>query len=302
MKLSADSIWGISSEHKSILKAAEGFLQTHNYVQEHMIKDKARVKVNFGQYLTDLITLKFITQNGRTFKLSIPGYDCLAINSLRKLGLRMVGGQIGIGKESDILLANYEGKDACLKIHRLGRHCFTKIQERGLKNEENWFLANKESARKEADFMKLFKDSDNPEINKRIPQFYACNRHIIVMELLENYDTLYKVTVNNPEIISLRMLQFLKDLWDMGYAHGDFNEFNIMVNDDDIKVIDFPQCVPVTDEKALFYLKRDIECIHSFFWKKNFYEVDDSMFEEIYKNYQIKIEVHKSGLELRKNN
>lgn len=295
MKLSMDGVWQITKDHTKILEAAESFVKSHAYVQVHMISNKSHIKANFNEYLRDLVKLKFIQNFGQTFKLSLSGFDCLAINSLRKLGLEAMGSQIGIGKESDIYIGKFKGKDVAIKVHRLGRSSFVKIDERNLKNEDNWFLANKESARIEAEFLKLFSSN-------LVPKYYACNRHMIVMEYLERYEPLFNVTVENPAEVSRAMLEFLKILWEKGYAHGDFNEFNVMVSGDKIKVIDFPQCIPVTDSRALSYLKRDIECVHKFFWKKNFHVCDDSIFNEIFEQNNIKIDVYRSGYEMRINN
>lgn len=51
-----------------------------------------------------------------------------------------------------------------------------------------------------------------------------------------------------------------------GLIHGDFNEFNIMINQDsEITVIDFPQCVSINHLNAEDYFDRDVECIYTFF-------------------------------------
>lgn len=291
MKLLMDGVWNITKDHRNVLEAAESFLKTHHYVQEQMIKNKSRIKSNFSVILRDLVKLRFIQCFGPTFKLSLSGFDCVAINKLRELGLNEMGSPIGIGKESDIYLGKFKKNDVAIKVHRLGRSSFTRIEERELNGEDNWFSANKESAYKEAQFLQLF--SKLP-----VPTYYCYCKHMVVMELLDSYDTLYRVTVEEPEIVSNKMLLFLKEMWDMGYAHGDFNEFNVMVCGSDIKVIDFPQCVVSTDPKAIFYLKRDIECVHKYFWKKNRIVCDDSMFADIYKSTGIQMDVERNGYDL----
>lgn len=291
MKLWMDGVWLISKDHLRILEAAEAFIKTHNYVPIRMLSGKSQIKANFNEYLRDLVKLRFIQNFSSTFRLNIGGFDCLAINHFRKLGLEAMGTPIGIGKESDIHIATFKGRNVVIKIHRLGRSSYTKIDERNLKNEDNWFLANCESARNEAEFLKLF-------ACEFIPEYFACNRHMIVMEYLEGYEPLYNITVEKPEIVSRKMLEFIKKLWEQGYVHGDFNEFNVMVLDEDIKVIDFPQCIPVSDPRAKEYLKRDIECVHKFFWKKNFYICDDTMFKDIYETNGIVMDVKRNGLEI----
>ena len=54
-----------------------------------------------------------------------------------------------------------------------------------------------------------------------------------------------------------------------GLIHGDYNEFNIMVNEDGTKVtvIDFPQCVSIKHPNAKFYFNRDVECVYKYFDK-----------------------------------
>lgn len=54
-----------------------------------------------------------------------------------------------------------------------------------------------------------------------------------------------------------------------GLIHGDFNEFNLMVNELGTKltVIDFPQCISVKHPNAKSYFDRDVECIYKYFDK-----------------------------------
>lgn len=283
-----DGVWTITKDHLKLLEAAELFIKRHEYVPMDMLRRKVKIPANYSEFFRDLVNLKFIQTFSNTCKLSLSGFDCLAINSLRQIGLNKMGSPIGIGKESDIYIAEFNGQDVAIKVHRLGRSSFNRIEERELKAEDNWFFANRESARKEAEYLELF--SELP-----VPAYYAINRHMIVMEFLSEYEMLYKITVPNPAEISQKMFLFLRDMWDLGYAHGDFNEFNVMVKEDEIKVIDFPQSVPVSDPKAHFYLKRDIECVHKYFWKKNRFVCDDSILRGICDEHGIEIEVPRGG-------
>lgn len=294
MRLFSDAVWGISKNHLKILEAAESLAYSNEWVSESTLKNKTNLKGNFGEFLTDLITMKFITAKGRMYKLSISGHDCLGINTLRKRGLEIMGSNIAIGKESDIYYGVYKGKEAAIKINKLGRTSFQKIGPRELKNNENWFSLNKENCKKEAYFLNLFKGAD-------IPVLLDYDRHVMVMELLQ-FTSLYKVRVEHPEIVSAKMINFIKRLWELGYVHGDFNEFNIMVNDnDEIKVLDFPQCIPITDPKAAEYLKRDIECVYKYFWRRQFYICDDSPLKDICAHHNIKIEIYRKNEEFAMN-
>jgi len=61
------------------------------------------------------------------------------------------------------------------------------------------------------------------------------------------------------------LIRFAKN----GLIHGDYNEFNLMVNADGTKltVIDFPQCISVKHPNAASYFNRDVECVFIYFDK-----------------------------------
>ena len=58
-----------------------------------------------------------------------------------------------------------------------------------------------------------------------------------------------------------------------GLIHGDFNEFNILIQDNDEPIlIDFPQMVSTSHRNAEMYFNRDVECIRVFFRRRFQYE------------------------------
>lgn len=71
-----------------------------------------------------------------------------------------------------------------------------------------------------------------------------------------------------------------QDLMDMiyrlanhGVIHADFNEFNIMINNDNKPIIiDFPQMVSTQHVNAETYFDRDVNCIRDFFKRRFAYE------------------------------
>lgn len=285
MKLESDGVWTVTPGHLKILEAAEKLSGSHDYVPASMLRNKASVSGNFHELILDLVSLKFITYKDKMYKLSISGLDCLAINALRRHGLQVMGSNIGIGKESDIYYGRYKGRRAAIKIHRLGRTSFKKVAERRLGEETGWFSMNKENCRREAEFLRLFSGLCVPRLLDR-------DRHALVMELLD-FDPLYKVRVEDPEAVAAKMMSFIRQMWDMGFVHGDFNEFNVMVCDSDIVVLDFPQCIPACDPRAADYLRRDIECVHRFFWKKHFHICDHSILQDAMDSLGIQIDVER---------
>lgn len=59
----------------------------------------------------------------------------------------------------------------------------------------------------------------------------------------------------------------------LGVIHGDFNEFNIMLTDEEKPVIiDFPQMISTLHPDAEMYFSRDVNCIRDFFRRRFGYE------------------------------
>ena len=54
-------------------------------------------------------------------------------------------------------------------------------------------------------------------------------------------------------------MQLLIRLAEHGLVHGDFNEFNLMIDDNEvITMIDFPQMISTSHPNAKFYFERDV--------------------------------------------
>ncbi|ADM12274.1 RIO-like serine/threonine protein kinase [Encephalitozoon intestinalis ATCC 50506] len=268
MKLITDGVWSLSRTHLRILRTAEQCMKSHVVIPFDVLKTRSQIKGNFMEHVIDLCKLKFLSYVENGYKLTYSGHDCLAINTLRSRGLEAMGEKIGIGKESDIYLGVYKGKDSILKLHRLGRSSFRNVRRnREYAGEKtDWLALSRTSCRREVEYLEKFKDMN-------VPAVLDHDRHAIVQELLD-YLPLYKTRVENVKTIFYLMIDFIKDLWKRGYVHGDFNEFNVLVKDD-IKVIDFPQCIQSNDERAVSYLRRDFECVLTYFKKKYRYEPEN---------------------------
>lgn len=281
MKLNTDGVWTITSTHSRVLTAVEVLSKNHCEVPIELIKSVSNIKCNLSSVLFDLCKLKFLRYNDG-YKLQFSGYDCLAIYALRKRNLQVMGDKIGVGKESDIYYGRYNDENVVLKFHRLGRTSFRSVKNlrdyHGSRKYASWLYLSKISCQREAEFLEMFKELP-------VPRILDSNRHVVVMELLENYVSLHQAQeIHNDKVYNL-MAQFLLDLHDLGYVHGDFNEFNVMVNkDSDIRVIDFPQCVKVTHPKAKEYLTHDYGCINAFFQKRHRYTNTNESLERIIEN------------------
>ena len=98
------------------------------------------------------------------YRLTYGGYDYLALHALAVKGsISAVGQQIGVGKESDIMIAatgtGEEEQQVVLKIHRLGRTSFRTIKANRdyLRHRKtgSWKYLARLAAMKEFAFMKV---------------------------------------------------------------------------------------------------------------------------------------------------
>jgi RIO kinase 2 len=80
--------------------------------------------------------------------------------------------------------------------------------------------------------------------------------------------------VGDPATLYAELLSLIVRLAQYGLIHGDFNEFNILVEEKEAKdgqvsliptIIDFPQMVSIDHANAEYYFDRDVACIKRFF-------------------------------------
>lgn len=75
--------------------------------------------------------------------------------------------------------------------------------------------------------------------------------------------------VNDVEALYDELMNLIVRFADSGVIHGDFNEFNIILADDEKPVIiDFPQMLSTEHVNAEMYFERDIKCVKEFFKKR----------------------------------
>lgn len=209
------------------------------------------------------------------YRLTYGGLDYLALHTHCKAStVFSVGNQIGVGKESDIFVcASESGKQLVLKIHRLGRISFRTVKANRdyLRNRHggSWMYMSRLAAIKEHEFMKALRNEGFP-----VPEPIGQNRHTVVMQLIDAFPMRQISKVGDPAPLYAELLALIVRLAQHGLIHGDFNEFNILVEEreesnDHIKliptIIDFPQMVSIDHANAEYYFDRDIACIKRFF-------------------------------------
>ncbi|KAL2374594.1 Atypical/RIO/RIO2 protein kinase [Blastomyces gilchristii SLH14081] len=229
------------------------------------------------------------------YRLTYGGLDYLALNSHQKQkSIYSVGNQIGVGKESDIIVvANSDGTQRILKIHRLGRISFRTVKTNRdylrHRSSASWMYMSRLAAMKEFAFMKALHDHGFP-----VPEPIAQNRHTIVMSLIDAFPLRQISSVPDPGRLYSELMEMILRLAGVGLIHGDFNEFNILIKEEVIGsdvakwkrkegddgaeegenlnlipiLIDFPQMVSVDHPNAEMYFDRDVHCIKRYFQRR----------------------------------
>ena len=186
------------------------------------------------------------------YRLTYGGLDYLALHALLKSGtLYSIGNQIGVGKESDIYVcASPTGRKVVLKIHRLGRISFRTVKANRdylrNRNTGSWMHMSRLAALKEYTFMRSLRDAGFP-----VPEPLGWNRHAVVMELVDGFPLRQIDHVPDPASLYAQLIEQVLRLAAHGLIHGDFNEFNILIEErrEDVKATERPQQVPSSSDQ-----------------------------------------------------
>ncbi|EGV66893.1 Serine/threonine-protein kinase rio2 [Yamadazyma tenuis] len=296
MKLDTSHMRHLTADDFRVLQAVELGSRNHELVPTQMIHSIGGLKspTATNRAIGDLAKLKLLARlrNAKYdgFRITYNGYDYLALNSMNSRDtLYSVGSTIGVGKESDIYSASDRaGKQKVLKIHRLGRTSFKTVKNNRdyLRNRKttNWMYLSRLAANKEHQFMKVLYDN-----GFNVPEPFDASRHMVLMEWIDGLTMKHLKKHPNYKKLYSDLMNFIVRLANHGLIHCDFNEFNIIIrNEEDAKgrdfdfvVIDFPQCVSTKHVDAEAYFKRDVEGVKAFFEKKFRYSPrdDQTMFD-----------------------
>ncbi|CAG4935940.1 unnamed protein product [Colias eurytheme] len=307
-KLDVTILRYLTGEDFRVLTAVEMGMKNHELVPGSLVASIANLRHGgVHKLMKDLCKHRLLTyERGKHydgFRLTNAGYDYLALKALtnRKV-IASFGNQIGVGKESNIYTVADEDKTPlCLKLHRLGRTCFRNIKDKrdyhAHRNRASWLYLSRISATKEFAYMKALYDRGFP-----VPKPIDFNRHCVVMELVQGGPLTHVTSVSDVEWLYDELMGLIVRLGNCGVIHGDFNEFNIMIDDEGHPVIiDFPQMVSTEHPNAELYFDRDVRCVREFFKKRFAYESEDyPKFSELERDDRLDTEVACSGYKRNK--
>ncbi|KAM4879756.1 serine/threonine-protein kinase RIO2 [Sylvia borin] len=302
-KLNVVMLRYLSREHFRVLTAVEMGMKNHEIVPASLIASIASLKHGgCNKILRELAKHKLLayerTKTVQGYRLTNAGYDYLALKALSsRQVINSVGNQMGVGKESDIyVVANEEEQQFALKLHRLGRTSFRNLKNKRdyhkHRHKMSWLYLSRIAAMKEFAYMKVLHDREFP-----VPKPIDYNRHAVVMELVDGYPLCQVRQMEDPASVYSELMDLIVKLANHGLIHGDFNEFNLILdNNDHATLIDFPQMMSTSHANAEWYFNRDVNCIKEFFKKRFNYESElFPTFKDIRRECSLDKEIAASG-------
>ncbi len=258
-----------------ILKFLEEQAPRYYYVPMEVIVKKLGMTESKCEYtLRKLHKLKLIRARRKPylgFYINMHGYDVLAINALVNGGvIEAIGDKIGVGKESDVYTAlASSGERVAVKFFRIGRLSFKHVQVRRAyyleaepRKQLTWIKRSMISAGREYRALKRL----YPDVS--VPRPIAHNRHVVVMGEIYGVPLSDVKELDDPRHVFELIIENLRKAYEKNIVHADFSQYNVMVTEDDVLLIDWPQYVHRKHPLANEYLRRDIENIVKFFSRK----------------------------------
>ncbi|GMM30757.1 protein kinase [Martiniozyma asiatica (nom. inval.)] len=295
MRLDTTYMRYLSPDDWRVLHATEKGSHTHEVVPTKLICQLSNLKQGNSTALkciSELAKLSLVSRlrNAKYdgYRITYNGFDFVALKSLHQHGnIEELDNTIGVGKESDIYAAKTkDGQQRVLKIHRLGRVSFRTVKNKRdyLRTGQggSWMFLSKLAAQKEYEFMSILYHAGFD-----VPIPYDCSRHLVLMERIDGFPMRQLREHFNYKGLYSELMMFAVKLANSGLIHCDFNEYNIMIKEEGtynretekgFVVIDFPQCISIEHPDAVYYFKRDINCIRRFFKRRfNYSPKNDTM-------------------------
>ncbi|MCE5339407.1 MAG: serine/threonine protein phosphatase [Methanomicrobiaceae archaeon] len=269
MPVPAEYVRSLHAYELRILLALERLMRRYQWVPLEVLRSatkfsESELSYRLGRLMAmNMVRYEKVPYEG--YALVFNGYDTLALNTLTHRGtIQALGTLIGVGKESEVYEAMGLGP-VVLKFHRVGQRSFQSARlKRGYMLEGGhcpWLFASSNSAKMEYDALKIL----HPAVSVPLP--IDQNRHVVAMSFVPGVN-LSRAALAEPEMILDEILDNVREAYCLGIVHGDLSEFNIMVDEGQCWLIDWPQWVETAHPNAGEILARDIENILQYFKRK----------------------------------
>ncbi|GAA0650676.1 serine/threonine-protein kinase Rio1 [Salarchaeum japonicum] len=209
------------------------------------------------------------------FKVEAGAFDDATYAAIYKLVqdgyVAALGGPISTGKEANVYAAEApEGETVALKVYRVNASDFRQMRDylegdprfEGIRGDKKSVVL----AWTRKEFANLKRAA---EAGVKVPDPIAVQRNVLAMEYIGGEDeaapTLTDVTLENPETAYEVVKEYMRRLYDAKLVHGDLSEYNIVVHEGELTVIDVGQAVTTYHPNADEFLRRDCRNVANFF-------------------------------------
>jgi RIO kinase 1 len=213
------------------------------------------------------------------FKVEQSVFDDATLAALYKLVqdgyVQAFGGPISSGKEATVYsaLGDEERGEVAVKVYRINASDFRDMREYLVGDPRFEELSGNKKrvvlawTRKEYANLKRAQKA-----GVRVPDPIAVQRNVLIMEFLgsdgERAPTLDDAHLENPETAFEVVREYMRRLYDVGLVHGDLSEYNIIVHDGELVIIDLGQAVTIHHPNSGEFLTRDCANVAAFFQRQ----------------------------------
>lgn len=180
-------------------------------------------------------------------------------------------GPISMGKEANVFYAAKDDYLVAVKIYRLENCDFNKMFDY-IKYDPR-YIGLKKQKRKvvfswtQREYRNLLKMREKI----RVPKPITFKDNILILEHIGDDAAAPKLKdadIEDMDSFYRKTIQYMKNMYELGFVHGDLSEYNILVDDDEPVFIDMSQSCPLDSPFSEEWLDRDIKNICRFFSKQ----------------------------------
>ena len=222
------------------------------------------------------------------FKVEDSVFDEATLGALYKLvqdgHIEAFGGPLSTGKEANVYVAASDDGEVAVKIYRINASDFRAMRDYldgdprfdGIGSDKKKVVV----AWTKKEYANLLRAK---KAGVRVPEPIAVQRNVLVMEYLGGVDDrarrLNEVEIENPETAYEVVREYMRRLFRAGLVHGDLSEYNVVVHEGELVILDLGQAVTVHHPNYRDFLERDCYNVANFFARQGVETDGDQLLE-----------------------
>ncbi|MFD1646560.1 serine/threonine-protein kinase Rio1 [Haloarchaeobius litoreus] len=205
-----------------------------------------------------------------------------------------LGGPISTGKEANVYSAlggdgaadvlGAEAPEVAIKVYRINASDFRDMRDYLVGDPRFEGIGGKKSQVVIAWVRKEYANLQRARrAGVRVPYPLAVERNVLVMEYIGAEEgrakRLAEVNVENPRTAYEVVREYMRRLHTAGLVHGDLSEYNMVIHDGELVIIDLGQAVTVHHPNAEEFLERDCRNVAAFFSRQGIDVTGEELYE-----------------------